>query len=762
MKKILLGAFMLFCFQFQAQNLESEAKAKIKTLEKLIKKADKKGIDVLKEKTTIRTAEVFLEFANWDDQNIEANKKAFELVPIYKKNAVKLAQDLPDFERADVVKMLDKAIEEITLVSQGKIKRTPSPKVNWEQVEVEGDQLTYKNRPVFLADYTWKPETKELTEYHGNQDGFFITPSYVVKEDGTINSRKLEELKSKPNGSLGFIFMNHKSVPKWAEEKFGPGLKMREDTYTAYDIDNPGARDVQEKLIGGMVPYMAGKKFSELGYMMCNEPHFFTQTDKTKNKKPWASGGVSEYTIEKFRVWLAEKHKTIAELNTVWKTNFKSFKTVEIQVPIDISLKGTPRWYDWAFFNMERVTEWYTFIKNTTQKYDANAKVHIKIMPNLWTDNQRIHGIDLEALTDLSGIIGNDSGAAHSKLWGKDLEWEKDYKFEWRELCMGFDFMKSVSPNKINFNSELHYLSTVRSRDLYLDPAYARASFWLAHTYGMTASQIWYWPREANGAISKKAQNDKGYAGSNNQQPRVTNEVAMTMIDLNSFSEEIMAMQRQRKSLRLFYSKTSAINKAKHMDDVFELYEDLEFNGTSIGFVTKNIINKQENTNWDVVLVANTQFVTQEELDAVQSYLNKGGTVFIDKVSFKKNEYGQPLKSTLKASKGTLILVNSLEEMEHQAMELLVQKNLLSPVKVKEQNTTGQKGCLWKVIENKEGKHILSIVNVGKSNANLEISLKGAKKGTVCKDLLKGINVTNTPILKPNEVFFVEVVDASK
>lgn len=747
---------MLITLKLNAQTLEDNAIAKIKTLEKLIKKAQKEGIDVLKEETTIRTAEIFLKFANWDEKNIEANKEAFELVQSYKNEASKMAQNLAEFERKEVNLMLDASIKDLKLLISKKIFRKRSPKIDWTQVSVDEDQLTYKNRPVFLADYTWKPETKELTQYHGSLDGFFITPTYVVNKDGRINAKRMELLNSKTNGSLGFVFMNHKGVPKWSKEQFGPNFSMREDTYTAYDIDNPGARLLQKQLLSAIVPKTAGKNFSKLGYMLCNEPHFYTYTDARKKKLPWASGGVSNFTIEKFKIWLKEKHQSIENLNRLWKVNFKEFEDVKIEIPIDISHKGSPKWYDWAAFNMDRVTEWYTFLKHEVLKHDAEAKVHLKIMPNLWTENKRVHGIDFEALTELSGIVGNDSGADHTYTWGKPHEWEKHYAFEWRELCMGFDFMKSVSPNKVNFNSELHYLSTVRSRNLYLDPSYVRAAFWLAHSYGMTASQIWYWPRNADGSISKKGKNDKGYAGSNNQQPRVTNEVALTLIDLNAYAEEIMAMQRQRKPLRIFYSKTSAINKEHHMDDVFELYEALHFEGTSIGFATQNIIKKQDNTNWDVVLIYKTPFVTIEEIKALQTYLDNGGIVIYDNKSLLKNEYGNPILS-LNESNGQLIQLNAVSEIKKRALSLLSENKRLSNVSVTEKNVLGKKGCVWKVIDTKDGNKVLSVVNIGKSEATLDIRLNGSSN-LECKDLLKGIKVSSTPVLKPNEVFFVEIL----
>ncbi|WP_346882064.1 beta-galactosidase [uncultured Algibacter sp.] len=738
-----------------SQSLEKEAKNKIKILENLISKAEKRGIDVLKEKTTVRTAEVFLKFANWDEKHIDANTASFKRVQSYKENATKMANELADFERNDVISMLDEASDYLQLLIKNKVFRKPSVRVDWAKVNVEKDQLIYNNAPVFLADYSWKPKTKALTEYHGNLDGFFITPSYLVTEDGAINPRIENELNIKPDGTLGFVFMNHKNVPKWAKSKYGAQFSMREDTYTAYDIDHPGARIIQKKLLGNVVPKMAGKKFTQLGYMLCNEPHFFTYTDAKKKKLPWASGSVSKFTIDKFKTWLKERHKNIEALNSIWNTSFSSFSDVTIKIPIDISLQGTPIWYDWSLFNMDRVTDWYAFLKSEITKHDPEAKVHLKIMPNLWTENKRIHGIDLEALTNLSGIVGNDSGAQHKNTWGKPKKWEAHYAFDWRELCMGYDFMKSVSPNKINFNSELHYLSTVRSRDLYLDPKFARASFWLAHSYGMTASQIWYWPRTADGAVSKRAIKDKGYAGSNNQQPRVTNEVAMTLIDLNTNSKAIMAMQRQRKPLRIFYSKTSAINKDKHMDDLFKLYKALNFEGVPLGFVTQNIIEKQNHNSWDILLGYKTPFVTEKEFNAIQTYLNNGGTVIKDDKSFLNNEYGKPLPK-LKAGNGTLIELNSVVKIKEKALVILKERHLLSDIEITENNATKTKGCIWKVVKNEAGHYILSVVNVGKTDATLNIKLKG-NENINCIDILKGIPASSKPVLKPHDVYFVEV-----
>lgn len=752
MKNTLLVLVLLITFQFQAQNkpqdLIQKAELKIKDLEKLMIRAKKQRIDVLKEEVALTTAKTFLKFAAWDESNVEVNTELFEKVAIYKKNATQMAEKLPRFERKEVIAILENAIKEINSLIARKTKRKPSVDIDWSKASVEGDEVVYNNRPVFLSDYRLKPSDAKLNKYFGNRGGFYVTPSYL-SDEGLVNQRVIDKLARKPDGTLGFISLNHRNVPKWSLEAYGEDFEMRENIGTGYDIDNPGAKSIQKNLLSEVVPYMAGKKFSELGYMIADYSNY------DHHKKSLEFGGVSKYTKEKFKKWLENKHQTVEKLNTLWGTNFKDFKSIEVVIPMDVSLKGKPIWYDWTLFNMNRVTDWYRYIKKRIVKDDPDANVHLKTATKLWTNNKRQHGVDLEALTSLSGIIGNSTGAEHIRIWGKPHRWEKRYVFDWRELCMGYDFMKSVSPDKLNYNTESHLLSTNTSKDLYLDPMYARASFWLAHTYGMNASLNWFWPREVDGSVDKVKVGEH-YVGTNNQQAKVTHEVAMTMIDLNSNAEEIRSMQKQRKSLRIFYSKTSAINKDKHMDDVFDLYESLNFNGTPIGFVTEDILNKQDIKNWDAVLIRKTEFVTQKEFSSIQMYLNKGGKVYIDAESLKKDEYGKPLEGVLSSGKGKLIELTTLQEFENKPVEFLKNNFLLPRVSVSEINANGEKGCVWRVVKNSNDVNVLSVVNVGNKEATLNITLNGSNE-IKCTDIINGIEKSSKPVLKPYEVYFVEV-----
>jgi beta-galactosidase len=745
--------FFLFSIQISFAQLEATARGKITELEQLISEAESENLDVIKEKMTIRVAEVYLKYANWDAANVSENTDYFAMVSRYKNDAAQNANDLPDFERSEIILMLDEAIALIKKIKSGEVIRKEIPRIDWAKISIEGNELKSEGKTVFLEDYTWKPYTEELNEFFGQRDGFYLSPTHITNNSGSIKSNVINDLNSKRTGTFGSMFINHKNVPNWAEAKYGPGFKMREDTYTAYDIDNPGSKEMMGYLLGNTIPKMVGKNYVKMGYMLTNEPHFFTTKDG--DKKVWASGPVSEFSKVKFRTWLLGKHNSISELNSLWSKNFTSFDELTIDIPIEKNLQGTPIWYDWQSFNFYRVTEWFKFLQSEVKKHDSNAKTHIKIMPNLWSNNGRDHGIDFETLIRQSDIIGNDAGCHNNYMWGGTEEWEEHYNFEWRELCMSYDFVKSVSPNKINYNSEGHFLSTVKSRDLYQKPSYARMTYWLAYVQGLNVVQTWFWARRSDGSIRNNSGN--GYAGSNNQQPRIINEVTSTLMDLNSYADEITVLQNLRKSIRIFDSKTSAINKSNHMDSEFELYESLFFEGLSIGFATENIIKEQDNTLWDVVLIYDTEFATEDEIKAVQTFLDKGGKVIMDTKSFTKDEYGRKHILTLTPGSGSISIATDVADFNEKAIAVITSKNRLPNIIVSESNDLNHKGCTWKSYTNSEGNEIISIVNIGKKKANITLSLRDYSGEIECKSLLNGSVLSGSFEMEPEVVLFLEV-----
>ncbi|MFI3317565.1 MAG: beta-galactosidase [Rikenellaceae bacterium] len=732
MKKItlLILALLVAVNVASAESMRQRAQTKIGELEKVIERAKVKKINTLKEEAALRMAETFMIYADWDEKNKDHTASEFKKVYAYKKEPQIYADLLPNFEREEIVKMMQSSIEELESVMSGKIKRLPTPNIDWSKTKLEGDQVSYEGKPVFLTDWTWKPDVAAYEEYFGQLDGFFLTGSYLLNEKGDINPRIIKDLDEKGEGTMGFIFFNHNGFPKWAIDKDPAITQGKGEPYVSYDINNPLAREVYSKMIQATVPKMAGKQFTKLGYMICNEPRWVVTKDA------WYADSFSDLTYADFLKWLEAKHKTIVELNKVWGTSFASFDKIEAPRYMTDKQRGSNLYFDFMRYNMDRVNDWVEFMRDEVQKADPGAKTHLKTMPDQWSASRRDHGMDLERLTELTEIIGNDARTCGIRFNKPDPYWAKNYSFNWEEICMGYDFLKSISPEKIVFNTESHLLTVGAYRNLYETKEYVRINYWTAHIHGLTATQSWYWNRKEDG--STKSSKGNGYAGSNNHQPRVMNEVHATTFDLNSVSDEIMKFQRQRKPIRLFYTEASAISEKEYMENVFKSYEKVCFDGYSVGFATQNIINKQDNKLWDVVMVAATPRVFVDDLKALQSYLDNGGTVVLDQASLMSDEYGRKLPFELKQSKGKLIKVASAKEAAAKALEVASQGENAPAIVLADKNGLKQKGAIWKVVDGQSGAKIINIANLSRNSTKITLTWADGKPIKSITNVLTG------------------------
>lgn len=751
---------------FAQENLVQNIDEKTEILNELILEANKKNIDTKREECVIWMAEQFSIYADWDAKNISENVKHFKSYEAKKgspqdfsRQADELAKNLPVYERKEILLMLSDAITELTAVINGEIIRPEVNFFDWSAIGLKDNQyISEENRSLYIHDYFTKPRNLN-NDYCGYLDRASISINSLINEK-EVNPTTISRLQKSQTGMAGYVMLWHGFPPKWSEAK-EPNIKDGMRLFTLYDIDNPLVRKSWERVIKQTVPLFRDKPASKMGYILSNEPHWFTHAGG------WATGGVSGYTKDKFRVWLKERHKKIDILNTLWGTNFKSFKEVDFTVPFDSKTTlGTAQGYDWQRFNMDRVTDWFTMLHSNIKKSDPESTTHIKLMPDCWVEDLRDHGLDFEALTELTEVSGNDAQLYKELSWENHYPWWKDrYALCWSEM-MAYDFFKSVKPNQPIFNSEGHYLSTSRYRDLYMKPNYVRTAFWLSTMHGMNSCLSWFWPRDiVTGAPEKSILNansavdnamSKAYPASVVHQPRVANEVAQVYMNLNSYADEVARFQSMSRPIRIFYSETSAINNKGYMTkSIFPLYESLNFEGYAIGFATKNIIEKQDNKTWEVIIVIETESVTDCEFNALQRYLDNGGAVIIDRGSLSKDEYGRARNEKLKAANGELILVNETSKMKSVAMSLL--KTQKHRYVLEEENSSIGKGCEWRTITNDNGETFISIINIGNSDAALKIKDTKTGKYVESIDAYTGKTVNKTFSLPSEEVMLLKI-----
>ncbi|MBU2886357.1 beta-galactosidase [Gilvimarinus agarilyticus] len=760
------------------------AEQKITALQRKMQEARKQSLDVTREETVLWFANEFLKYASWDEANQEAVAYAFAQYAPYAERSEQLAADIPDFQRQKVIEILDAATAELDQVITGTITRRPVPKVDWQNIEVGDNMLLSDGKPIFLYDYFSKSVGRPLTDtavyndhlgaiYHGGENLYPVDHdrainSFLLKEDGTFDEALLSEVTGIDNSNVGFLIYWNMGIPEWVEAR-EPEVRKGRSLFTGYDIDNPLVRDVWGTIAKETGALTRDKKVTQLGYILANEPHWYSEAGHWSQNFQ-EMNEISSYTLTHFREWLHEKYAgEIAPLNTNWKTEFASFDEVSIDIPINPETRGTPIWYDWSRFNMDRSINWFSFLQSKLKEGNPSADTHIKIMPNMYSENNRSHGIDVEALTELTTMIGDDAKARESRLLNhKNPEkWEAHYSLFWEEMSMSYDFMESVSPEKIHVNSESHFLSASWWRDLDTSVDYVHAIYWLATLQGMDANMAWFWARDPDGSFEDRLEGELNFfdpalagsfAGSVNQQPHIANAFTQVMYDLNSFSQEIIQLRKQRRPLRLFHSETSAINKPFHMSEQFDVYEKLFFEGFPMGFATQKIIQKQDNNSWDAVLVYKTEFVTRAELEALQQYLDNGGTVIVDSPeSLSKDEYGLPHSVALKGPKERLVQLSgdaTLEDIRELALDTV--KESLPRVKLRESNGTGHKGVRWQAIAQQDGRYLISAINLGKNDATLTLNVEGGGELNVV-DMLTQKPVSVTPVLAPKSVVLWQV-----
>ncbi|EWH09218.1 hypothetical protein DS2_13694 [Catenovulum agarivorans DS-2] len=729
---------------------EQQALAKLATLKNKMAVAKDKNIDVTREETIVWFSEQFLKFANWDEANLDAIEAAFGYERYYKPRKKGLALALPDYERRKVIEILDKGIQTLDLELEGKIKRRPVRKVDWQNTKAADNMFLSQGKPIFPYDYFSKTVGQPLTNtdiyndhlgaiYHGGENLYPVDHdrainSFLVKQDGTFDQELLKELTSIPDTNIGFLLYWLMGIPEWVEQQ-EPEVRKGRSLFTGFDVDNPLARELWAKIIRKTAELTKGKKVTELGYILANEPHWFAEKGYPMQKYK-EMNEISSYTLTKFRNWLRDKYQgNITKLNKNWQSNFDDFDNITIEIPIDPILIGQPKWYDWSRYNMDRGTEWFTFMQNELHAVNPQADTHIKIMPRMFLDNNRSGGIDTEALTELTTMIGHDAKSFGSPPIRPHLsaKWNEKYAYYWSAVTMFHDFLESVAPNKININSESHFLSSGAWRDMDPRTSYVRSVYWLATLHGMDANMGWFWARDPDGSPEDRLEGELSFfdpglagafAGSNNMQPHVSNEVTQVMYDLNSFSEEIISLREQVRPIRIFYSETSAINSKDYMTKAKKLYEKLFFEGLPLGYATKNIIEKQDNSKWDLIIVDNNHFVTDDEFNALQNYLSNGGVIVLTSAeNLAYNEYGEKRPQQLQANNGKLIVLpnqTSLDEIKHVALTH-VQKTNQPKLKVKEDNGQPYKTTAWRVVEQNNGCYLLNLLNFGHQQAHLQI-----------------------------------------
>lgn len=593
--------------------------------------------------------------------------------------------------------------------------------------------------------------------YNGDPTAIIATPSFVSQKVSQITSQVGN------NQTPTQIQMTHTNLSSAITSKY-PGIGDHPKAFVHYDIDHPEIRDLNESIISTIVPQLVtAASGSPLIYVLSNEPHW----DISEGQ---ASNGVSDNTYNAYVDYLETEYgNDINNLNAIYNPfnsnqNFANFDALKSTYTIPLNRntwQGSPIWYDWMRFNMDRSNRWHQDLKDIVLANDPNAKVSIKLLGRELEDPKRDGGIDLEYLADLQDILGFDNQVVPNETHGRNnrfyTAWLSDYIMDWREQSMMLDFSKSLYPNKPTFDSEWHGHSSNAWNNHALDEGYTQAALWLAFTNGLSVINNWWWYRDSNGNLLGKTSATGNTMFSPQHQAVVFDEFGRVLKELNAHSNTVATLTPDKRDYLLYYSTEAAIQDYNYAQHLSIIYEALKLLNVKVGFTTENKINSLGYTP-KAIIIPPTLFIKDSSMDALNNYATNNPLVDILEINrfnaaqqnFIKDEKGQD-----DASRDESFVDNS-ETFTTNIVQLIgrLRSKLTFPNSVIDFNITlpGTNTEAFGVFASQgktpDDKNVISLINVSLSDREIQLA------GTAT-NLLTGETIPATHIMKPYDVLLL-------
>jgi len=121
--------------------------------------------------------------------------------------------------------------------------------------------------------------------------------------------------------------------------------------------------------------------------------------------------------------------------------------------------------------------------------------------------------------------------------------------------------------------------------------------------------------------------------------PKTLAKISDVVMDLNRLAYEVTALQKGERKTGLLYSRTNLTRNKQYMTMVGDVYKQLLFSGQKVTMITDTEPEKMN--DYQLLVVPEVKYVTNDVLMAVKNYIEKGGKVLlVGDDCFKYNEYG--------------------------------------------------------------------------------------------------------------------------
>ncbi|OEK09476.1 hypothetical protein A8C32_12230 [Flavivirga aquatica] len=682
----------------------------------------------------------------------------------------------------DCINILDFAIAEIQDQIDGNITLPETLDFSTSghpQLATDASYYTKGGDVIFPSTFWTMPDEDDLMETIGYLGETFNSPANTqspgITRPNYANSRANTLSRQVSNNQTPTqVHYTHTRLPTYMTTAY-PGIGDHPRAFVHYDIDHPEITNLNRSMISTFNPQIVSAAAgSPLIYVLSNEPHWNIAEGESQ-----ANLGVSNNTMDAYVDHLETEYgNDISVLNTVYNpfngnenfTSFDDLKT-EYTIPLNRNIwQGTPIWYDWLRFNMNRSNRWHKNLKTITRESDANANISIKILGREVEDPRRDGGIDLEGLMDMQEVIGFDVQVVPNETHGRNNRfyrgWLSQYIMDWREQSIMLDFSKSLYPNKPTFDSEWHGISSNAWDNFRLDRGYVRSSLWLAFTNGMSVINCWWWYREHldRGATIKKGDLEGKTGGVGNimfspQHQAVSFDTfGRTMKEINAQSNTVASLVPAERDVLIYYSNEAAIQDFLYAQQMSDIYEALKLLNIKVGFTTPSKINNLGYSP-SAIVIPPTLFSLDSSIDALNTYNSNNPSVDILQVnrfsgpsSFSKDEKGtDDVSRDLSFANKTVTFTSNISTLINRLRSNLVFPTPAIDIDITEPGTTTEAFGVFASYGNApNGKDAVSLVNVSLSDR--EIKLPSSVNYV---NLIDGRAISSTHVMKPYDVLLL-------
>ncbi|MBR5152283.1 MAG: beta-galactosidase [Clostridia bacterium] len=344
------------------------------------------------------------------------------------------------------------------------------------------------------------------------------------------------------------------------------------------------------------------------------------------SNEPTVNSYNSDYYLPLFQGYLNELYGgDIAVLNRNYGTEYASFE--EVPLPAG-QIEETSLYYDWRQFNDGLLYDFFDEYSKRVRAQYPQFDYHAKVM-NYFRYDYDHHlkgGSNYEWLAELFDYNGCD---AHSYLTDQGKT-PMPLKMGW------YDFMTSVKDAPV-LDTETHIVhdgQTTTYEDI--RPKYFESDVWNGAIHGRTNIILW----NIDSMGPKATYNWSTYVESNLLlRPKTLAKISDVVMDLNRLAYEVTALQKAEHKTGLLYSRTNLTRNKKYMTMVGDVYKQLLFSGQKVTMITDTEPEKMN--DYQLLVVPEVKYVTNDVLMAVKNYIEKGGKVLlVGDDCFKYNEYG--------------------------------------------------------------------------------------------------------------------------